>query len=119
MLLAKFRSNLVWVTVTKHQWYRDSFFNLFSSMLISSKLDRFIETFRSTMIRVTERALELPFDNKFLALTFDHLCFYTFTASSLTAAHQINRLSVFKVELKLADRTFQERGFEGLHYNIT
>ena len=85
MLLAKFRCDLVWVTVTKHQWYRDSFFNLLSSMLISNKLSRFLVTFRCTVIRVTEGAFELAFDDKFLALALDHLCFDALTARSLSA----------------------------------
>ena len=110
MLLAKFRCDLVWVT---------SFFNLLSSLLISNKLSRFLIVRWRTVIRVTEGAFELAFDNKFLALTFDHLCFHTVTARSLTATHQINGLSVSKVELKLAERAFEERRSEGLHNYIS
>ncbi len=85
MLLAKFGCDLVWVTVTKYQRYRDSFFNLLSSLLISNKLSRFLVTFRCTVIRVTERAFELAFDDKFLALALDHLCFDALTARGLSA----------------------------------
>ena len=85
MLLAKFRCDLFWVTVTKHKRYRDSFFNLFPSLLISNKLSRFLVTFRCTVIRVTEGAFELAFNDKFLALALDHLCFDTLTARSLSA----------------------------------
>ena len=87
MLLAKLGSNLVRMTVAKYQRYWDVFFNLFSSMLVSAKLDWLIETVMSTVIRVTERAFELPFDDKFLALTLDHQCFHALTASNFSAAN--------------------------------
>ena len=118
MLLAKFLSKIIWVTVTEYQRYMDSFFNQLYILLISNKLDRFFKTLVRAVIRVTEGAFELAFDNKFLALTFDHLSFHTVTACSLTTTHQINGFSVSKVELKLAERTFEERRSEGLHNYI-
>ena len=54
MLLAKLGSNLVRMTVAKYQRYWDVFFNLFSSMLVSAKLDWLVETVRCTMIGVTK-----------------------------------------------------------------
>ena len=87
MLLAKLGSNLVRMTVAKYQRYWDVFFNLFSSMLVSAKLDWFVNAFLLTMIRVTKRAIELTFDDKFLALTVHHQCFHAITARSFSTAN--------------------------------
>ena len=118
MLPAEFRSDFLRVCFAKDQRYLHSFFNLFFDMFIRAELNWYLNTFWCTVIRVTEGAFELAFDNKFLALTFDHLCFHTVTACSLTATHQINGFSVSKVELKLAERTFEERRSEGVHNYI-
>ena len=87
MLLAKLGSNLVRMTVAKYQRYWDVFLNLFSSMLVSAKLDWLVETVRCTVIRVTERAFELSFDDKFLALTLHHQCFHALTARNFSTAN--------------------------------
>ena len=55
------------------------------------------------MIRVTERAFKLPFDDKFLALTFHHHRLDTLTTGSFITTLQNNRLSIFEIEELLAD----------------
>jgi hypothetical protein len=52
------------------------------------------------MIRVTARAIELPFDDNILSLTLDHDVFNALTAGNFSTTHQINGLSVFKIERK-------------------
>ena len=115
MLLAKFRCDLVWVTVTKHQWYRDSFFNLLSSLLISNKLDRFIRINRRIMIRVTEGALELTFDDKFLVFTLHHICFHTFATCCFITALQNYWFSILEIEEVIAGRALKVRTFDKFH----
>jgi hypothetical protein len=102
VLHTKFRDYLLRMSVAKDDWYRKVFFNLLFDMLVGTKLDGLIVTFRCTMIRVTERAIELTFDHMLLAFTLHHLCFEAVTACSFLTAYQINRLSIFKIEAMLA-----------------
>jgi hypothetical protein len=75
-------------------------------MLVCTKLDRLIKTFFLAVIRVTVRAIELPFDDKILVLTLDHDVFNALTAGNFTTTYQINRFPVFKIERKFTERTF-------------
>jgi hypothetical protein len=68
------------VILTKYLWLLESFFNLLFDMLVRSKLDRFIIILRGAVIRVTEMAIELTLNYKFLALTFHHTDFNTLSA---------------------------------------
>ena len=54
---------------------------------------------------MTEGAIKLSFDDKFLALTFDHECFNTLAAGNLMATNQINGLSIFEIEAQFAEST--------------
>ncbi len=86
------------VRVAKDQRERDSFGYLFNKMLICTYLDRFIIIDLCTVIRVTERTIELTFDDEFLALTFDHDSFHAFTTSNFFTTLQLYWLSVLKIE---------------------
>ena len=105
MLHAKLRSHLLGMNITKDRWYSKTFFNLFSCMFVSTKLNRLINTFLLAMIRVTKRAIKLASDHKLFALALNHECFHTVTTCSFSTADQVNRLSIFKIERKLAERT--------------
>ena len=52
---------------------------------------------------MTEGAIELTFDNKFLVFALYHESFNTLTTGSFVATNQINRLSIFEIEEVLAD----------------
>ncbi len=54
-------------------------------MLIGGKLDRSVIIVRSTVVRVTEVAVELTLDDHFLALTFHHSGFNTLSACNFIA----------------------------------
>ena len=100
---AKLRSDLIRMSVTKDLGYLEVFFDKLFDIIIRSKLYRFIKPLRCTVIRVTERAFKLPFDDKFLALTFHHHRFDTLTTGNFSTAYQINGFSIFKIEEVLAD----------------
>jgi hypothetical protein len=78
-------------------------------MLIWGKLDRFLKFLRCTVIRVTEMAIELTLDNKFLALTFHHAGLDTLSAGSFIAAFQENWFSILQIEEMLADSALEFR----------
>ena len=115
VLTTEFRSNFMRVRVTIDQRYRDTLLNLFSKLFGRSEFDWLLKTFWRTMIRVTQRAIELTFYDKLLALTFDHLSFDTLTASSFTTTHQINGFPVLKIEGKFTKLTFKDRLLERRH----
>ncbi len=106
MLSTEFRSDLFWMGVTKYQRYLNCFFNLFFDMSVRLKLNRYFYTFFLAMIRVTEGTVELSFNNEFLVLTLNHKGFHTFTAGGFFTAFQNDRLSIFEIEVVLAERTF-------------
>ncbi len=87
VLPAEFRSNLIRVRVTIHHWYCETLLNLFSNMYVCRKFDRLLKTFGRTMIRVAVRTIELAFDDKLLALTFDHLSFHALTTCCFITTH--------------------------------
>ena len=72
-------------------------------MPIRGKLDRFLIIFRSTVIKVTERAIKLSSDDDFFALTFHHVGFDTISAGSFIATLQENRLSILEIIETVAD----------------
>jgi hypothetical protein len=72
-------------------------------MLVSTKLDWLINTFLLAVIRVTVRAIELPFDDKILALTLDHDVFNALSTGSLTTTDQIYGFSVLKIKRNFAE----------------
>jgi hypothetical protein len=119
VLPTEFWSNLVRVRVTIHHRYCETLLNLFSNMYVCRKFDRLLKTFGRTVIRVTVRTFELAFDDKLLALTFDHLSFHALTTCCLTTTDQINWLPVFKIELEFAKRTFQHRCIGIFHFDET
>ena len=67
-------------------------------MLIGGKLDRSVIIVRSTVVRVTEVAVELSLDDHFLALTFHHAGFNTLSACNFIATFQIDGLFIFEIE---------------------
>ena len=75
-------------------------------MLIRGKLDRFLIIFRSTVIKVTERAIKLSSNDKFLAFTLHHAGFDTLSAGSFIATLQVDRLSILKIKEIFADAAF-------------
>ena len=75
-------------------------------MFIRTELDRLFIVFLCTVIRVTEGTIKLAFDDKFLVLTFYHECFHTITACNFIAANQVDRFSIFKIKVVLAEETF-------------
>jgi hypothetical protein len=103
VLHTKLKDHLLRMSVAKDHWYRKVFFNLLFEMLVYTKLGWLIISFVCTMIRVTERAIELTFYHMLLAFTLHHLCFQAVTACSFLTAYQINRLSIFKIEAMLAE----------------
>jgi hypothetical protein len=72
-------------------------------MLVHNELDWVLETFGCTVIRVTEKAIKLPFIHNFLALSLDHYTFDALATGNFTTTHQINRFSVLKIEGKFAE----------------
>ena len=72
-------------------------------MLIGGKLDRSIIILRSTVVRVTERAIELALNDQFFTLTFHHAGLDTLSASNFIATDQIYGLFVFQIEREFAD----------------
>jgi hypothetical protein len=115
MLPAKLDGDLFWMAVAKDQWFLEIFFDLFFNMLIRNELGGLIITFLLTMIRVTEWAIKLAFDDKLLAFTFDHERFNALTARNFTTTHHIDGLSNFEIEGQFAENTVQERWFDRLH----
>jgi hypothetical protein len=103
MLSTKLGNHLFWMTVAKDLWYLETFFYLLFDMLVGTKLYGFLITLMCTMIRVTERAVKLAFDDKFFAFTLNHFLFHTFSAGSFVTAFHINRLSVFEIVEMLAE----------------
>ena len=81
-------------------------------MFVGSNFDWFIKTFLLAMVGVTERAIELPFNDKLLALSFDHEGFHALTTSSLITTLQNNGFPVLKIKRKFAELTFKERGLD-------
>ena len=79
-------------------------------MLIGSKLDRSFIILRSTVVRVTERAIELALNDHFLTLTFHHASLDTLSAGNFIAADQIYGLFVFEIEREFADSALLVRG---------
>jgi hypothetical protein len=78
-------------------------------MLVRGKLNRFLIIFRRAVVGVTEMAIELALDNKFLALTFHHAGLYTVSAGSFIAAFQVDRFSILQIEETLADGALEFR----------
>jgi hypothetical protein len=72
MLSTKLGNHLFWMTVAKYLWYLEIFFHLLFDMFVRAKLDRFNTLFRCTVIKVTERAVKLAFDNKFFVFSLNH-----------------------------------------------
>jgi hypothetical protein len=91
------------MTVAKDQWHLKVFFDQLFEFFIRTQLDWLYIVLLRAMIRITERALELSFDDEFLVLTFHHDSFNAFTASSFLATHQNNRLSIFEIEEMVAE----------------
>ena len=91
------------MTVAKDQWYMKVFFNQLFEFFVRTQLDWLNIVLLRAMIRITERALELSFDDEFLVLTFHHESFNAFTASSFLTTHQKNRLSIFEIEEMIAE----------------
>ena len=115
VLTTKFWSYLMRVRVAKDQRKRDGFSYLFNKMLICTYLDRFIIIDLCTVIGVTERTIELTFDDEFLALTFDHNSFHALTASNFFTTLQLYWLSVLKIERKFAELTFKDWQLDRRH----
>jgi hypothetical protein len=84
-------------------------------MLIRGKLDRFLIIFRSTVIKVTERAIKLSSNDEFLAFTLHHASFDTLSAGSFIATLQVDRLSILKIKEMLANGAFEFRILLFLH----
>jgi hypothetical protein len=78
-------------------------------MLVRGKLDRFLIIFRCAVVGVTEMAVELTLDNKFLVLTFYHASLDTVSAGSFIAALQVYRFSILQIEETLADCALEFR----------
>ena len=76
-------------------------------MLIGGKLYRSIIILRSTVVRVTEIAFELSFDDHFLTLAFHHAGIDTLSACSFIATFQVNRLFIFEIEGLLANTALE------------
>ncbi len=75
-------------------------------MFIRTELDRLFIVFLCTVIRVTERTIKLTFDDQFFVLTFYHEGFNTVTTGNFIATNQVDRFSVFKIKVVLAEETF-------------
>ena len=111
----EFWGYLMRVRIAKDQRKRDSFSYLFNKMLICTYLDRFIIIDLCTVIRVTERTIELTFNDEFLALTFDHDSLHALSASNFFTTLQLYWLSVLKIERKFAELTFKDLQLERRH----
>ena len=75
-------------------------------MLIRGKLDRFLIIFRSTVIKVTERAIKLSSYDELLTFTLHHASFDTLPAGSFITTLQVDRLSILKIKEIFADAAF-------------
>jgi hypothetical protein len=95
MLAAIFGGNLLWMSVTKDQLFLEFCLNLLFNIFVCTKLDWFHAFLARTMIRVTERAIELAFKDLFFIFAFYHIGFDTLTAGSLSTTNQVDRLSAF------------------------
>jgi hypothetical protein len=60
VLQAKFRYELLWMSITKDHWKLEVFFDLLFDIFVGAKLERLIKPCWCTMIRVAERALNWP-----------------------------------------------------------
>jgi hypothetical protein len=73
MIEAKSCSSLFRMSIAEYIRYFDILFNLFPCMLVGANLNGLFDTFRCTVVRGTEKTLELAFDDNFFGSCLDHL----------------------------------------------
>jgi hypothetical protein len=103
MLSTKLGNHLFWMTVAKDLWYLEIFFDKLFELFVGTKLYGFLITLMCTMIRVTERAVKLAFNDKFFAFTLDHFLFHAVSTGCFIATLQINRFSALEIVEMLAE----------------